>query len=102
MKTINLKNLMTRAWAIRKADNCTMSDALRLAWQEVKTAKYTFNMKENRESIAACLAKLVINNIHDLHKRDILRAALRMDTVDGIATMCGKWVGLCKWAVRNA
>lgn len=99
---LNLHNIMTRAWEIRKADGCTMSAALRLAWSEVKESKYTFDMSANRASIVACLAKLVISNIHDLHKRDILRAALRLETVDGIASMCGKWVGLCKWAVRNA
>lgn len=101
---INLHNLMTRAWEIRKTDGCSMSEALRLAWTEIKTAKYTFDMNANRESVVSCLVKLVANirDIHDQHKADILRAALRLDTIDGIATMCGKWVGLCKWAVRNA
>ena len=102
MKNTNLVNLMLRAWDIRRADGCTMADALRLAWAEVKAATYAVHMDEKRESVVSCLAKLVISNIHDLHKADILRAALRADVVDGVAMMCGKWAGLVSWACRNA
>lgn len=104
MKKINLVNLMLRAWDIRRADGCTMAEALRAAWAEVKAAKYGVHMNEKRDSVTACLVKLVANaqDIHDLHKIDILRAALRAEVVDGVAMMCGKWAGLVKWAVANA
>lgn len=44
-----------------------------------------------------------LDDIHALHKYDILRAALlkSIDSV-GVAVMDGKTVGLCKYAIRNA
>lgn len=99
---INLKNIMLRAWDLRRSDGCSMAEALRLAWAEVKSATYAVHMDEKRESVSSCLAKLVVSSIHDLHKADILRAALRAECVDGIVYMCGKWAGLVKWAAAHA
>lgn len=100
----NLTKIMHRAWELRKAKGYTMTTALRLAWAEAKGSKaYTFQLENHRASITAYLLKLVITDIHQQHKYDILRAAL-LAPVDalGIAVMEGKTVGLCKYAVRNA
>lgn len=102
MKTVNLVNLMKRAWDIRRADDCSMSEALKTAWAEMKDARYSVHVDEKREAITRCVETLTVTTIHDLHKRDILRAILRADVVDGIAMMCGKWAGLAKWAVAHA
>lgn len=99
---INLKNIMLRAWDLRRSDGCSMAEALRMAWAEVKAATYAVHMQEKRESVVSCLAKLVITDIHQQHKADILRAALRADMVDGVAMLWGKAAGLVSWAVRNA
>lgn len=98
----NLKNLMLRAWDIRRADGCSMADALRQAWTEIKTAAYDVHMDEKRDVLTAFLATMLIADIHDQHKADIIRAALRADVVDGVARLCGKWTGIIKWAIRKA
>ena len=63
----------------------------------------------NVASISSYLVKLRkallagLEDIHEQHKFDILRAALLASCdSQGIAVMDGKTVGLCKYAVRNA
>ena len=102
----NLVAIMHRAWELRKVKGYTMTTALRLAWKEAKGEKgYTFNLKNARALISSYLVKLVeaVQDIHDQHKLDILKAALLLP-VDalGVAVMEGKTVGLCKYACRNA
>lgn len=102
----NLVEIMHRAWELRKVKGYTMTTALRLAWKEAKGEKgYTFNLENARALISSYLVKLVeaVQDIHDQHKLDILKAALLLP-VDalGIAVMEGKTVGLCKYACRNA
>lgn len=103
---MNLKNIMRRAWELRKAKGYTMATALRLAWREARGEKgYTFRLDNARALISAYLVKLIRNvqNIHDQHKIGILRAALMLP-VDamGMAVTDGKTVGVCKYAMRNA
>lgn len=102
MMVVNLVNLMKRAWDIRRADGCSMSEALKAAWAEAKDARYSVHVDEKREAITRCLNGLTVTTIHDQHKADILRAILRADVVDGVAQMCGKWAGLAKWAVAHS
>ena len=106
----NLKQIMSRAWALRRDRGLTLCTALKIAWAEAKGEKvYTFNLEAERAAIRAYLAKLAkqirasLDDIHALHKFDCLRAALlkSVDTL-GIAVMDGKSVGLCKYATRNA
>ena len=100
---LNRRNLFTRAWDIRRADDCSMAEALRRAWSEIKEERqYTVNIAEKADAIRSAIGKIVVNTIHDIHKVDILRAVLRLDLVDGCAAMPGKWCGLVKWAVKNA
>lgn len=101
-----MKNIMTRAWELRRAKGYTMSTALRLAWREARGEKgYTFRLENARALITAYLVKLLrnIQDIHDQHKVEILRAALLLpvDAV-GVAVTDGKTVGVCKYAMRNA
>lgn len=103
---MNLKHIMHRAWEIRKAKGYTMSTALRLAWREARGEKgYAFRLDNARALITAYLVRLIRNvqDIHDQHKVEILRAALLLpcDAV-GIAVADGKTVGVCKYAMRNA
>ena len=103
---MNLKDIMLRAWELRKAKGYTMATALRLAWREARGEKgYTFKLENARALITAYLVKLIRNvqDIHDQHKVDILRAALLLP-VDalGVAVTDGKTVGVCKYAMRNA
>lgn len=103
---MNLKNIMIRAWELRRAKGYTMATALRLAWREAKGEKgYTFRLDNARALITAYLVKLMgaIRDVHDQHKVEILRAALLLpvDAV-GIAVTDGKTVGVCKYAMRNA
>lgn len=102
----NLATIMRRAWELRRAHGYTMMTALRIAWAEAKGERvYTFNLENARACITAYLLKLAqaIHDEHDAHKYDILRAALLTPCdAAGIAVMCGKSVGLCKYAVRNA
>lgn len=103
---MNLKNIMRRAWELRKAKGYTMATALRLAWREARGEKgYTFRLDNARALISAYLVKLIRNvqDIHDQHKIEILRAALMLP-VDamGMAVTDGKTVGVCKYAMRNA
>lgn len=103
---MNLKNIMTRAWDLRKARGYTMATALRLAWREARGEKgYTFRLDNARALITAYLVKLIHNvqDIHDQHKVEILKAALLLpvDAV-GLAVTDGKTVGVCKYAMRNA
>ena len=106
----NLQQIMRRAWQIRRERSTTLCTALKIAWAEAKGAKvYTFNLESERAAITAYIIKLGkairagLNDIHALHKYDILRAAL-LKGVDalGVAVMDGKTVGLCKFAARNA
>ena len=102
----NLVAIMSRAWEIRREKGYTMTTALRLAWAEAKGSKaYAFRLETARAMITAYLCKLVkaVNNIHDQHKLDILKAALLLP-VDalGMVVTDGKTVGLCKYACRNA
>ena len=66
---------------------------------------YTFKLDNARALITAYLVKLMgtISDIHDVHKVEILRAALLLpcDAV-GMAVTDGKTVGVCKYAMRNA
>lgn len=106
----NLQQIMRRAWALRRERSLTLCTALKIAWAEAKGEKvYTFNLEAERAAISAYLVKLAkqirdgLDDIHALHKFDILRAAL-LKGIDalGYAVMDGKTVGLCKYAVRNA
>lgn len=101
-----MKKIMLRAWELRRSKGYTMSTALRLAWREARGDKgYTFKLENARAMITAYLVKLIRNvqDIHDQHKVEILRAALLLP-VDalGVAVTDGKTVGVCKYAVRNA
>lgn len=101
-----MKKIMLRAWELRRSKGYTMSTALRLAWREARGEKgYTFKLENARAMITAYLVKLIRNvqDIHDQHKVEILRAALLLP-VDalGVAVTDGKTVGVCKYAVRNA
>lgn len=102
----NLVQIMRKAWELRKDRGYTMTTALRIAWAEAKGEKvYAFRLENARALITAYLVKLIRNvqDIHDAHKLEILRAALLLpvDAV-GVAVADGKTVGLCKYAVRNA
>lgn len=102
----NLVSIMRRAWELRREKGYTMMTALRLAWAEAKGCKaYTFKLDNARALLTAYLVKLMqqIQDIHDQHKVEILRAALLLP-VDklGIAVTDGKTVGVCKYAMRNA
>ena len=102
-----MKQVMIRAWAIRKENGYSMSVALRLAWAEHKGIKgYVFNLENVRAQITAYILKLinqVVRDEHEDHKLAILKAAL-LTKVDahGYTVLDGKSVGLCKYAVRNA
>lgn len=98
-----MRGIMCRAWAIRKENGFSMSTALRLAWKEAKGIKgYVFNLEAHRASITAYLVGLVVQNIHDQHKREALLEALKTPCDrEGLAVLEGKVVGLCKYAVRN-
>lgn len=101
-----MKKIMLRAWELRRSKGYTMSTALRLAWREARGEKgYAFKLENARAMITAYLVKLIRNvqDIHDQHKVEILRAALLLP-VDalGVAVTDGKTVGVCKYAVRNA
>lgn len=106
----NLRQIMSRAWALRRERSLTLCTALKIAWAEAKGEKvYTFALEAERAAIRAYVVKLGrqlrsgLDDIHALHKFDCLRAAL-LKGVDalGIAVMDGKSVGLCKYAIRNA
>lgn len=101
-----MKNIMLRAWELRRSKGYTMSTALKLAWREARGEKgYTFKLENARALITAYLVKLIrsVQDIHDQHKVEILRAALLLP-VDalGVAVTDGKTVGVCKYAMRNA
>ena len=102
----NMLQIMHRAWELRKEKGYTMSTALRLSWAEAKGEKaYAFKLENARAMITAYLMKLVktINDVHDQHKLEALRAALLLPCdAAGIVVADGKTVGLCKYAVRNA
>lgn len=101
-----MKQIMLRAWELRKAKGYTMATALRLAWREARGEKgYTFKLENARALITAYLVKLIRNvqDIHDQHKVEILRAALLLPCDElGLAVTDGKTVGVCKYAMRNA
>lgn len=106
----NLKQIMCRAWALRRERSLTLCTALKIAWAEAKGQKvYTFALEAERAAISAYVVKLGkqlragLDDIHALHKYNILRAALRagVDAL-GLAVLDGKSVGLCKYAIRNA
>ena len=103
---MKLKNIMLLAWELRKAKGYTMATALRLAWREARGEKgYTFKLEDARALITAYLVKLIRNvqDIHDQHKVDILKAALLLPVDElGFAVTDGKTVGVCKYAMRNA
>lgn len=102
----NLKNIMRRAWELRREKSYTMMTALRIAWAEAKGMKvYTFRLENARAQISAYLMKLVkaVKDVHDQHKLEILRAALLLPMDEtGMVVTDGKTVGLCKYACRNA
>lgn len=102
----NLATIMRRAWELRREKGFTLATALRLAWREAKGEKgYTFKLENARALITAYLVKLIkaVEDIHDLHKVEILRAALLLPCdSEGIAVTDGKTVGVCKYALRNA
>lgn len=102
----NLKNIMRRAWELRREKSYTMMTALRIAWAEAKGMKvYTFRLENARAQISAYLMKLVkaVKDVHDQHKLEILRAALMLPMDEtGMVVTDGKTVGLCKYACRNA
>ena len=101
-----LSTIMRRAWELRREHRYTMATALRLAWAEAKGEKgYTFKLDNARALITAYLMKLIRNvqDIHDQHKVDILKAALLLPVDElGFAVTDGKTVGVCKYAMRNA
>ena len=102
--------IMRRAWELHREKGFTLSTSLKLAWAEAKGQKaYAFRLENERASISSYLVKLRkallagLEDIHEQHKFDILRAALLANCdSQGIAVMDGKTVGLCKYAVRNA
>lgn len=106
----NLVQIMHRAWALLREKGYTLSTALKLAWGEAKGMKrYAFNLEDARASVTSYLVKLCkalhagLDDIHAMHKYDILRAALLADCdSQGVAVFDGKTVGLCKYAARNA
>ena len=102
----NLTTIMRRAWEIRRQKGFTLATALRLAWREAKGEKgYAFKLENARALITAYLVKLLgqIADIHDVHKVEILRAALLLPCdSEWIAVTDGKTVGVCKYAMRNA
>lgn len=108
MNRFDRASVMERAWDIHKVDRVEMSSALRKAWDEAHNAKYSYQMTdERREAIEKVANRVEIGlkekfNIHEAHKVIILRAALRIKVVNGVAMMFGQQVGLCKWALRNA
>ena len=106
----NLASIMRRAWELYRDDHNSFATCLKLAWKEAKGEKaYTFDMATGSSAIKAYLAKLAeaikngLDDIHQMHKLDILQAALAAPCdLFGVAVMDGKTVGLCKYAVRNA
>ena len=108
------KTIMTRAWVLRRENpELTMSVALRLAWCEYKLSlkkAYTYRMTDYRramiESYLCTLGCMIIagevEDIHQIHKYNILGAALQLTVKDGVLVTDGKTVGLLKYAVRNA
>lgn len=102
----DLTTIMRRAWQIRRQKGFSIATALRLAWREAKGEKgYAFKLDNARALITAYLVKLVkaVEGIHDLHKVELLRAALLLPCdSEGIAVTDGKTVGICKYAMRNA
>ena len=60
---------------------------------------------DDRALITAYLTRLIrtVQDIHDLHKVEILCAALLLPCDElGLAVTDGKTVGVCKYAMRNA
>ena len=108
----NFSQIMTNAWSRFRTEGnrLTFATCLKLAWAEAKGDKrYTFDLENARASISSYLVKLGrairsgLDDIHAIHKFEILRGALLMSTdCEGVAVMDGKTVGLCKYAVRNA
>ncbi len=106
----NLLSSMRRAWELYREAHNSFATCLRLAWAEAKGQKaYTFDLASGASAIRAYLAGLCeairngLDDAHQLHKRDILRAALLAPRdLFGVAVLDGKSVGLCKYAVRNA
>ena len=106
------KTVMTRAWAIRRENNLDMSTALRIAWFEYKhdvKKAYAFHMTDYRrhmiEKYLCALSCAIINgevdDVHQIHKHNILGAALQLSDKNGYVVTDGKTVGLLKYAVRN-
>lgn len=108
-----MKQIMTRAWEIRRSNaQLDMSTALRLAWAEHKSGKkaYTYHMTDYRRAmVETYLCTLVclilageVDDVHQVHKANILGAALQLNAKNGLVVTDGKTVGLLKYAVRNA
>lgn len=103
----NLKNIMVKAWDMKRNSNRTFATCLKLAWAEAKgEKKYTVNIETARAGISAYLVKLIDKqdkDEHEIHKLEILKNALlaKLDKM-GIAVLDGKTVGLVKYAVKNA
>ena len=111
MKKYNMSAILTRAWEIRRERNATMSTAMKLAWGEAKGVKLytTHAVEQERAAITAYILKLGKllkageGDEHDVHKYDILRAALLVKVdANGITVHDGKTIGLIKYAIRNA
>ena len=108
------KTIMTRAWVLRRENpEMTMSIALRLAWCEYKNGlkkAYAYHMDGYRrtmiESYVCVLGCAIVNgevdDVHQIHKYNILGQALQLSVKDGVLVTDGKTVGLLKYAVRNA
>ena len=109
-----MKEIMTRAWEIRKAnDGMTMSAALRLAWFEHKNGikkAYAYHMTAFRRAMIEAYVCMLgcsilsgeVDDVHQIHKYNILAEALQMSDKEGLVVTDGKTVGLLKYAVRNA
>lgn len=100
----NLRQIMRRAWEIRREKGFSLMTALRLSWKEAKGGKgYAYYLEGARAQISAYLAALAVQTIHDQHKRETLLEALKTPCdASGLAVLEGKAVGLCKYACRNA
>ena len=112
MKKFDMSQIMTRAWAIVKEKALDISTALRLAWFEAKSGikAYAFRMNETRraavETYLTALGCAILSgetdDVHEIHKHNIIRQALQAPVKNGTAILDGKSVGLLKFAMRQA
>ena len=109
-----MKEIMTRAWELRRANaEMTMSAALRLAWFEHKNGikkAYAYHMTAFRRamieayvcSLGCAILSGEVDDVHQIHKYNIIGQALQLSDKDELVITDGKTVGLLKYAVRNA